>query len=389
MADVLIVGVSARAFVESARRSRLGHRIRAADHFGDFDLRMLCDVRSIKRDLRLPYDARHLLSAARGLGFDAVAYTANLENHPSVLERLSRGRPVLGNQAAVLRRVRDPGRVFSFLKAAGVPAPEVSLSGEVPAHRPVTRWLRKPVRSGGGHGVSFHAPGDPLEPGYVLQEYVDGIPCSAVFAANGEESRLLGISEQLVGDKGFGAEGFRYCGSILGLPGDGPVVWTDLSRQVQRVIQVITGEFGLVGVNGLDFILKESTVYPLEVNPRYTASMEVVERARGINIFEVHLAACEGRLPGVDLATLVGGERLGKAIVFADRDVVFRDPERWFAWGARDLPFHGERISTGGPICTVFAAGRDRAECYDGLLRAAGEIRCGALMEVVPMERHE
>jgi predicted ATP-grasp superfamily ATP-dependent carboligase len=40
----------------------------------------------------------------------------------------------------------------------------------------------------------------------------------------------------------------------------------------------------------------------------------------------------------------------------------------------RDVPRAGERISAGKPVCTVFAAGRDAAECYTGLIRRAAWV---------------
>ena len=123
--DILIAGVSARGLVESAVRSGLGHRILAVDHFGDFDLRWLCESRSIKRDFGLPYDVRHLITACRGLTFDALAYVANLENYPSAVEMLGHGKTLLGNGASVLSSVRDPARFFGFLGRAGIPAPKI------------------------------------------------------------------------------------------------------------------------------------------------------------------------------------------------------------------------------------------------------------------------
>ena len=125
--DILIAGVSVRGLVESAVRSGSGDRIVAVDYFGDFDLQLLCEGRSIKRDLGLTYDVRHLMTASDALAFDALAYVANLENYPSVVEALGRGKPVLGNSLSALKSVRDPGRLFGFLERSGFPAPQSSL----------------------------------------------------------------------------------------------------------------------------------------------------------------------------------------------------------------------------------------------------------------------
>lgn len=385
--DILIVGVSARGLAESAVRSELGHRVLAVDYFGDFDLQLLCQNRSIKRDLGLPYDVRHLATLSRDLTFDALAYVANLENHPSAVEALRRGKPVLGNSASVLSSVRDPARFFGFLGRAGIPAPKISFSSTILDLDPGTPWLRKPVRSGGGHGIAFLVPGTRLEQGVFLQEYLDGLPCGAVFVADGLDCCLLGISEQLVAEKEFGAGGFRYCGSILGPVVQGRARWRTLVEGVRQIARAITREFHLVGANGMDFILKGGTIYPLEINPRYTASMELVERAYGINIFDAHLAAYQGRLPGFDLAAQAAPDFLGKAILFATDGLVFKSSWSSYERGARDLPNDGEHIDRGKPVCTVFSRGRTRPECYDGLREAAAEVQGLARHDAKPVEQ--
>ncbi|HZY31945.1 MAG TPA: ATP-grasp domain-containing protein, partial [Candidatus Methylomirabilis sp.] len=305
------------------------------------------------------------------LTFDAVAYTANLENHPSAVEALRRGKPVLGNSVSVLSSVRNPVRFFDFLARSGIPAPRIAFSSKVLELEPAAEWLRKPVRSGGGHGIGFHAPGDRLGRDAYLQEHLDGLSCGAVFVADGRDARLLGISEQLIGHKECGAEAFRYCGSILGPVGPGQVAWGHFIDRVEQIVGAIAREFHLVGVNGMDFILRNGLAYPLEINPRYTASMELVEQAFDINIFEAHVAACQGRLPLFDLVSQSGAGFFGKAVLFAPDGLVFHDPQWWFDRGARDLPCEGERIGAGRPICTVFSRGRSRGECYDGLIEAA------------------
>ena len=64
--------------------------------------------------------------------------------------------------------------------------------------------------------------------------------------------------------------------------------------------QEVTRAFGLVGVNGVDFIARRGVPYAIEVNPRYTAAMELVERAYGLSVFDLHARACRGALPAAD-----------------------------------------------------------------------------------------
>jgi predicted ATP-grasp superfamily ATP-dependent carboligase len=166
----------------------------------------------------------------------------------------------------------------------------------------------------------------------------------------------------------------------------GEAAWGDLIGRVEQIVGAIVREFHLVGVNGMDFILTSGTAYPLEINPRYTASMELVERAYGINIFDAHLAACQGRLPAFDLGAQSSAGFFGKAILFATDSVVFHHPQWWFDHGARDLPCEGERIGVGRPICTVFSRGSSRGECYDGLIEAAAAMYRAAREKDPPRE---
>ncbi|HWQ70377.1 MAG TPA: ATP-grasp domain-containing protein [Patescibacteria group bacterium] len=385
--EILIGGVSARGLAESAVRSGLRHRIVTVDYFGDFDLGLLCTYRSIKRDLNLPYDPGYLIQASAGLTFDALMYVANLENYPSVIEAMTGGKPILGNGPAVLASVRDPARFFEFLAQVGIPAPKIAFGPEPSDLDSGTIWLRKPLQSGGGHGIAVHLPGDRLEPGYLLQECLDGLPCGAVFAADGWDACLLGISEQLIGRHEFGADDFRYCGSILGPIWVGRAEWGDLVERIRQIVRAITREFHLVGVNGIDFILKGETVYPLEINPRYTASMELIEWAYRLNIFKTHLDACHGQLPDFDLLASPCEGYFGKAIPFAAQTLIFHDPRWWFDQGVRDLPLEGEQIAQGKPVCTVFSRGPSRSACYNQLIRAAAEIEQQCL-NATPSEGH-
>lgn len=377
--DILIVGVSARGLAESAVRSGLAHRIVAADYFGDVDLGLLCPHRSIKRDLGLPYDARHLITASSSLPYDALIYVANLENYPSVVSAIAGTRPILGNSPTILASVRDPIRFFGFLVQSGIRVPRIAVDAERLDLHSGTIWLRKPLHSGGGHGIAVYRPGDRLERGVFLQEYLDGVSCGAVFAANGRDACLLGISEQLIGRTELGADGFRYCGSILGPLEVKQSEWGDIVESVRRVVGAIVREFCLIGVNGIDFMLKEKTVYPIELNPRYTASMELVEQAYDLNIFHAHLNACQGRLPDFDLLTRYDEGYLGKAVYFASRNLTFHHPQWWFDRGVRDLPREGEQITQGKPVCTVFSRGQSRLECYNRLADAAVTIEQACL----------
>ena len=368
--SILITGLSTRAIAESAARGK--HRIVTLDYFGDRDQRALVENHSLLRDFNLPFSAEALLEASRRLDFEAVVYVSNLENHPEVVEELAEGHILLGNSPTTLREVRDWPTLRSFCQEAGVPFPATLFVGETLPKE--GRWLLKPVRSGGGHGISFWSE-KPLSEGHFLQEHIEGLDCSAAFVADGRDCVLLGVTEQLIGREELGARGFAWCGNILPLALPLPVL-----DAVEDMATKLTRRFGLRGVNGFDFILarREGQFIPylVEVNPRYTASMELIERAYGLNIFDLHIRSFEGELPSFSLREQLRQTRFcGKGIVYAQRDIVMPETAGWRERDRRDIPFPGERIEAGHPICTVLAQSESRDECWHHLLEEANALR--------------
>ena len=383
---VLVAGVSTRAAAESAARA--GYVVTAIDAFGDLDQHVSVRGLSLPRDFGVRFSAAAAAGVARNIECEAVAYVSSFENHPGAVGLLTAGRVLLGNGPAVLRRVRDPELVTRVFRERGhlVPAMRARLAaGERPdlrgdpqlgpPERECRDWLVKPRNSGGGARVQPWHQGARLPRGSYLQERVDGTPGSIVFVAAGGRAVPLGMSRQLVGEQTFGAAGYQYCGSILAAAGD-PQFSRDeaLVQAAGALAHVVAKEFGVVGVNGIDFIARDGVPYTIEVNPRWAGSMELVERAYGLSGFGVHAAACAcGTLPKFDFAKARRGVgALGKAIVFARRDVTAGDTHALIADASvRDVPPPGTRVPAGRPMCTVFATGHDSVTCYAALERRA------------------
>ncbi len=368
-AHVLIAGVTVRALAVSAARA--GYRVTAVDAFGDLDLRRVATVIPLRLELGAEYSPLSAVKAARTVPAALVAYTSNFENYPAAVAKLAGRRRLLGNPPSVLTRVRNPLELMRAVLRRGFSAPRTRATP--PLARPISgSWLLKPRRSGGGHSTRIWRPGESVPKTHYLQERIAGTPGSIVFAADGNRAVMLGLSRQLVGDGRFGAHGYRYCGSMIGNPGGLFHREEELFEAAQALAAGVTAEFSLVGLNGIDFVARGGVPYPIEVNPRYSASMELIERAHGLSMFEVHIRACGGTLPAPPPPT---GKVEGKAIVFARRDVALGDTRRWIGRGSfADVPHPGERIYRGHPICTVFASGRDAESCRRLLIRRAATV---------------
>jgi uncharacterized protein len=313
----------------------------AFDLFGDLDLRA---DRVVTRS-----GLKALVDAAVAEEPGAVVYGASFENHPALVERLGERHTLLGNPASTLRAVRDPARLGAVL-------------GHLYARTTVTlptsgRWLRKPLRGGGGIRVREWR-GGKLPAGTFLQERIDGVACSAAAVGDGQDAVVLGLTEQLVGRREFGVRGYRWCGNLVP-----PRVPVPLD-QAQEICSRVAAAFGLRGLFGVDFVWDGDRLWAVEVNPRATASLEAIEAAYGVAVYDAHLSGCAGELPRTEAEPL---RAAGKAVVFATEDVVVGE----FAPGVRDVPHPGERIARGRPICTVVTTASTPDEALAALEEAA------------------
>jgi hypothetical protein len=373
---ILIVGMSVRAVVESAVRS--GYRVLALDAFGDQDLKVLAESYALPRDFRVPYSPRSLYEAARRLQFDSVAYASNLENHPEVLDLFAASCRIIGNSPQAVRSVRCWPDLFARLAQAGFPVPETICAPTDHRLDLARRWLVKPLSSGGGHGVHYCRKRSFSATRSMIQQYIPGKACSASFIANGVESVLIGITEQLVGVEQFGAQGFRYCGSMLPLPEIlDPETGKAVIDQARRISDFLTRSYGLTGVNGFDFVLDGDQVCLIEVNPRYSASMELLERAYGLPIYLLHVqAALDRLLPEFKLETQLNrGKFFGKSILFCETESVVPATFAHTGPDLRDIPSPGERLHEGSPVCTILAIRGTYAETFAELVRQSGKMK--------------
>ncbi|MEN3279252.1 MAG: uncharacterized protein V7607_392 [Solirubrobacteraceae bacterium] len=344
---------------------RDGQRVVVCDLFGDLDLR-----RSGARVMALPGGRlTALVDAALEMQARGVVYGASFENHPALVARLAERHALLGNTPQTLRAVRDPQRLAAALRDAGLVYPRTFAAA--PDERS-GRWLRKPLRGGGGTRVRTWR-GGALAAGTVVQERVDGVACSAAAVGNGVDAVVLGLTEQLVGQRAFGVGGYRWCGNVV--PPRLPAGERDaLLGEARAICSCLAAAFAMRGLFGVDVIWDGERAWTIEVNPRPTASLEAIEaiRARPPDAFDAHLRGCAGELPRVEID---GGDAAGKAVLFATADVIIGDSERWLERGVRDVPHPGERIAAGRPICTLVAVGATPEDVVAGLEEQAARLR--------------
>ena len=386
--DLLVVGLDASAIAASASSS--GHNVYAADYFGDRDTQSVTQMnyslahqvpgRSCGRVLE-HFSPAGLVRLARRLVheycIEGILLGSGLEDSPEELKALEGLAPILGNPVDVISKVRDRVSFFDTLAKRRIRCPETIQAEDAKEAEEAARELGypvvvKPVHGFGGADVKYIRDSKALqsvirsEEEVLVQKYIRGIAASASVVGTGKESAVLMVNEQILGVRQFGASGrFTYCGNIVPL-----VVSRSALKRCQSISAEVSNTFGLVGSNGVDFVLDECGLpWVVEVNPRFQGTIECVEKVLGINLVEAHLAACSGRL--TDLPKV--SPRFSARLVLYGRQRC-SVPDLSVFTEVRDIPFYGVIVEKGEPVCSVVTEGKTKAQCIGNAKGLAKQV---------------
>jgi len=320
----LIVGSNVRNVAESARKA--GFEVFALTKHDDADLRLYAkEVYLIKEEGKESVKKR-ALEIAESVNAEIVT-TSGYES--------------LFNKK--LEEIINKRKFYKKLENLGFDFPELLKNGE---------WgILKPEIGGGGESIEFS---NKIKEGYILQRFIDGIPCSVSVLSNGKMAKAIAVNKMLIGDERFNASGFRYCGNITPFK-------TEWAKRLKKIGEELAMAFDLIGNIGVDFVLADKP-YVLEINPRFQGSLDSIEWSSDCNLFKLHLEAINGRLHEVKQKRFAG-----RAILFTDKDkIIRRSPvgNPFFA----DIPKKGDCYSKGDPLVSVLASGKSEDEVMRKLL---------------------
>jgi len=134
----------------------------------------------------------------------------------------------------------------------------------------------------------------------AIRKYIDGFSLNVngviVSQKNGPVTYCSFPSLQITGTPECSNLPKAYCGNDYASAGS---LGKDIIEQVKKSVETIgswMGESGFRGIFGMDFIVGDGQVYPVEINPRFQNStslfttLESMQRSRKASLFLLHIA---------------------------------------------------------------------------------------------------
>ena len=358
---VVLVGASVRAAAESAVAA--GFRVIAIDRFGD-------------RGTHAAAEHWISLEEFRSQGFGVAIGERTLRDLVAEGFRLSivggintgyrwidpQGATFLGAEPGLLEVSQRPEFLAAIAERARVGFPETFLASEVPDTLANEKdWFLKKLDSSGGFGVRRYDSAVSVNPDTYLQRRHCGRVVGATYLADGREATFVGASRLL--QTRLGALPCVFCGAI------GPVPLSpDVRQDLISLGNAFVVETGSCGPMNIDVIVgRTGRVTLLEVNPRWSASMELVERSwqerldRTCSFFDPgpHWRSCIKR-------EAIEGDPSRRAFPVYLKRIVFAESNRTllpdafkvscpdsYVW--KDVPVEPTRVNRHEPVATLIA----------------------------------
>ena len=379
MKNILAIGYSSRNIVCSARRA--GYNVYAIDAFCDIDLAR-CAAGSRTIDLGEQMDIKQIdrkmiieLIESFDVGFDSIVLGSGFE----MIDLSHLPCPILNNEPQVMQEVSNKARFAKRLVTLDIPHPRIYSSNELEsAQYPL---MVKPKYAGGGILNRMATNKDelftilddlsdlypPMTPeDMLIQDFISGTAASVSVLSTKNEARAIAINEQLIGIPWLTELPFAYCGNIT-------LYETPYAEKMCEMAEELVMEFGLVGSNGVDFIISNSGPVVIEINARFQGSLDTVELATGINIFNAHVKAFVGELPEKPETC----QFAARAVLYTNRDVVINKQvlDGILKENTADIPNYGHKAFAGDPVTSVIATGRSRQDALEKVRNSVFIIR--------------
>lgn len=338
---------------------RAGFYVESVSHYQDSDLIKCGDVTRFIRDefpgVITDADYTGVKALVKGLTYDHAILAAGFET-------LDIARTA-GNSPSLSSFVNNKDRLRDKLQSLGYPVPQ-HFDLEDNLSFPI---ILKPKRGAGGFKNVLVRDKQHLQRSieqyrengwddFFLEEYVRGIDASASVLSTGKQALTIAINEQLIGLKNLGPmRRFSFCGSLTPLR-------TSYAKEIEEISNSVATDLGLVGTNGIDFIIGANGPVVIEINPRFQGTLDTIEGALGINLVEAHIKSCQGELiPRARYSRFAC-----RIICFAEHDFYVTKTCDYANY--MDVPRKGTSIERAKPVISAIGYGKSRDCAFNNAL---------------------
>ncbi len=213
---------------------------------------------------------------------------------------------------------------------------------------------------------------------YILQEYIEGTNVSSSVLSSHDDRKNI-INSRLITEHDLCNDSYEYSGNILPLNENSFKMFNDnrtinginideLNDEMKNISEDLMKEFGLVGSNGVDYILdNDGELKIIEINPRFQGTYELVENVLGINLLDAHIKACEGEM--IDIPN--PNQYSVKKIIYARKQV---DIGNLNIPNVYDIPYQGVKIEKDQPMVTLISSNKDLETALNDIKIAEEEV---------------
>ncbi len=410
--SICLLGASCRAAAQAAARAGCA-RILAWDDFLDADLLEIAQARSLAD---FPEDSSQGLAELQGI---PLVLCGGMENRPDFIQRRIDQGMLCGVTGDMLRQLRSlvSWQRWASESRIGWPTTVQDLSDPRLDSVRSESWMLKPVgRAGGVHvraiasleGLDRVAnlgldPGSPTSSPtsdlWYLQQYVPGISIGVSYCTGSNENpestepprtRIVGIARSILSEELEAPLPWIYRGSLAPYS-----VSPSVRASLERFAKTVGQSTGIRGLWQADFqIDPNGQLWLLEINPRWSASMELHEILEGYSWITEHVRIlCDGASKRVPSPGSPAGQQVAKGIVYAPHEmhlsVAQVDRLGRSGWHGTlreletaefclaDIPQSdplGVDFAEGMPIVTVLVAGEKNADLLEKIRQARSTV---------------
>lgn len=385
-----VIGFNARPIACSVKK--LGGRVFVSDYWGDGDLPPCVEEwvsvlnpqpgyrqRKILDQPMQKYLVENFLEYFNNLQLDHVLIGGGFDDSTEYLDIIEEKYRITGNSSKQIEQARNRDKILPLAEEAGFQIPlqisVKSLEGARAAAEEIGYpCVIRPVHSGGGFGIHLIHNDSQMQEYFarntsteerIIQQMIWGRDGSVSLLSTGDDAKTLSIQGQMIGFPSAGLNcSFGFCGNYIPF-----ILESKIQKKIHNAGESVVSQLGLIGSNGIDYVVdKEGGIWFMEINPRFQATLEMLEEASSISVTQMHVEACKGQLP----TEIPKFQPACKMIVYSRKDGLCPDLTKFPS--TVDRTPEGVRLKKGDPICSIVHTDISLNTVYSKTVRNAQKI---------------